>query len=79
MARLVFLGRLADLAGDAPARVAAPLDWAGLLALLPPALAQAVAGPRVRVAVDGAVLADKATLALAGDEEVAFLPPVSGG
>jgi molybdopterin synthase sulfur carrier subunit len=50
--RLVFLGRLADLAG---------------------------ASDKVRVAINGAVLADKTTLAAEDGDEVALLPPVSGG
>ena len=81
MARLVFLGRLADIAGRAGEEwsVAAPLDWAGVLARLPQTLAEAVSQPKVRVALNGAVLADKAALVLRDGDELAFLPPVSGG
>ncbi|MDD3798987.1 MAG: MoaD/ThiS family protein [Novosphingobium sp.] len=76
---LVFLGRLADLAG-APVREAdAPLDWAGLLAVLGGELAEAVSGAKVRLAVNGALLADKTALAAGDGDEVALLPPVSGG
>lgn len=81
--RLILLGRLADVAGApemaVPIAPDARLDWSGLLALLPPALAEAVAGPRVRVALNGAVLADKAALTAASGDELALLPPVSGG
>lgn len=76
---LVFLGKLADLAGAPDKAVAAPLDWAGLLAALPGPLGEAVQGAKVRIAVDGVLLADKTALAAADGAEVALLPPVSGG
>ena len=77
--RLVFLGKLADLAG-APERAAeAPLDWGALSELLDGDLADMVAGPKVKLAVNGAVLADKRTLMAVDGDEVALLPPVSGG
>ena len=77
--KLVFLGKLADLAGAPEQDVPAPLDWQGLLDALPAPLASAVAGDGVKLAVDGTILADKAAL-LAGDgDEIALLPPVSGG
>jgi molybdopterin synthase sulfur carrier subunit len=76
---IVLLGKLADLAGAPTLELPAPLDWAGLTAALPPALAGAVADPRNRVAVNGALLADKALLAAGAGDEVALLPPVSGG
>lgn len=76
---LVFLGKLADLAGAPEKAVAAPLDWAGLLAALPGPLGAAVQGAKVRIAVDGALLADKTALEAADGAEVALLPPVSGG
>lgn len=80
-ARLVFLGRLADVAGQAEQvlTLAAPCDWAGLLARFPPPLAEAARGPKVRLALNGALLADKTTLRLRQGDELAFLPPVSGG
>lgn len=76
---LVFLGRLADLAGEQERQVAGPLDWDGLLAILGNELTDAIAGDKVRVAVDGALLADKTALAARDGSEVALLPPVSGG
>lgn len=76
---LVFLGKLADLAGAPEKAVAAPLDWAGLLAALPGPLGAAVQGAKVRIAVDGVLLADKTALEAADGAEVALLPPVSGG
>jgi molybdopterin synthase sulfur carrier subunit len=76
---VVLLGKLADLAGAPALQLAAPLDWAGLKAALPAALAQAIDDPRNRVAVNGALLADKAALAAGAGDEIALLPPVSGG
>jgi len=77
--RVVLLGKLADLAGAGELELAGPLDWAGLVAAMPPALADAVQDPRNLVAVNGALLADKATFAARVGDEVALLPPVSGG
>lgn len=79
MITVVLLGKLADLAGAPAFEFAAPLDWAGLLAALPPALAEAAGDPRNRVAVNGALLADKAGLSAVAGDEIALLPPVSGG
>jgi len=76
---VVFLGKLADLAGAPVLEVAGPLDWAGLKAVLPVALAEAIDDPRNRVAINGALLADKAALRAGAGDEVALLPPVSGG
>lgn len=76
---IVFLGKLADLAGASDKEVAAPLDWHGLLAALPGPLGEAVQGPKVRIAVDGLLVADKAALAAPDGAEIALLPPVSGG
>jgi molybdopterin synthase sulfur carrier subunit len=77
--KLVFLGKLADLVGRPDMDVPGPLDWPTLLALLPESLTDAVQGPKVRIAVDGALLADKFQLAAVDASEVALLPPVSGG
>lgn len=77
--KLVFLGKLADLAGAPDKDVAGPLDWPGLLAALPGPLGEAVRGDKVKLALNGAVLADKTALAAADGDELALLPPVSGG
>lgn len=77
--KLVFLGRLADLAGESAQELSAPLDWSGLLAQLAPELGDAVADAKVRIAIDGAILPDKAQLSAVEGSEIAFLPPVSGG
>lgn len=76
---VVFLGKLSDLAGEGERELPGPLDWPGLLAALGDGLADAIAGEKVRIAVDGALLADKTALAAPDGSEVALLPPVSGG
>ncbi|WP_374282226.1 MoaD/ThiS family protein [Novosphingobium sp.] len=77
MARLLFLGKLADLAGGAERVVAAgPLDQ--VLAALEPDLALALLDERVRTALNGELVGERA-LVLGEEDELAFLPPVSGG
>jgi len=77
MARLVFLGRLTDVAGCAELEVA-PGPLATVLAGLDPALALALLDERVRIALNGDLIGDRGVVLAAGDE-LAFLPPVSGG
>ena len=77
--KLVFLGKLADLAGAPEMDLPGPLDWDGLIARLSPDLAAAVTAPTCKLALNGAVLADKRVLAAKDGDEVALLPPVSGG
>ena len=79
--RVLFLGKLADLAGQGERVIdsAGPLDWQGLLGALDPLLAGELDGPKVRVAVNGTILADKTALSVGEGDEIAFLPPVSGG
>ena len=77
--RLVFLGKLADLAGAAGREVAAPLDWSGLLDALQEELGGWLASDKVKLAVNGRLLADKRDLRAEDGDEVALLPPVSGG
>ena len=77
-AKLVFLGRLADLAGAPEREVAAgPLE--AVLAQLPVGLAVALLGERVRIALNGTLIAERGGIVLADGDEIAFLPPVSGG
>ncbi|MBX9644897.1 MAG: MoaD/ThiS family protein [Novosphingobium sp.] len=77
-ARLVFLGRLEDLAGAGEREVpAGPLE--AVLAALEPDLAVALLGERVRIALNGALLANRGGIVLGEGDELAFLPPVSGG
>jgi molybdopterin synthase sulfur carrier subunit len=77
--RVVFLGPLRELAGADELALDAPLDLARLLQSLNPALGAEVCGARVKLAVNGALLADKTALAAVDGDEVALLPPVSGG
>lgn len=77
--RILFLGPLADTAGQAERSAAAPLDWPGLLALVGPTMAVQLRDERVHVACAGQVLADKTALLAQEGDEVALLPPVSGG
>ena len=77
--KLVFLGKLADLAGASDQEVPAPLDWPGLLAALPRPLGETVQGEKTKLALNGTLLADKHALAAGEGDEVALLPPVSGG
>lgn len=79
MITLVFLGKLADLAGAAERQVAGPLDWAGLLAALGDELAGAAEADSTKLALNGTLLAEKAQLAAKDGDEIALLPPVSGG
>lgn len=77
-ARLVFLGRLADLAGASELEVApGPLE--AILANLDPELAVALLDERVRLALGGALIAARGGIVLDEGDELAFLPPVSGG
>jgi molybdopterin synthase sulfur carrier subunit len=77
--KLVFLGRLEDAAGAGELEVSAVFSLAQLFAGLEPELAHALQGERVRLAVNGTLIADRAGLTLRDGDEVAFLPPVSGG
>jgi molybdopterin synthase sulfur carrier subunit len=77
--KLVFLGRLADAAGAGEREVAAVPSIAALIAGLEPELSAALAGPKVKIAVNGNLVGDRAIFTLRDGDEVAFLPPVSGG
>ena len=76
---VIFIGKLADLAGEGERAVPAPLEWDGLAELLGADLAKAAADDRTKIAVNGNVLADKSALHAVDGDEVALLPPVSGG
>ena len=80
MARLVFLGRLEDIAGgpELACPLAGPTALADLLQSLSGPLATALQGPKIRVALNG-VVTDPARLIVNDSDELAFLPPVSGG
>lgn len=76
---ILFLGPLRDLAGQERREVNAPLDWAGLLAAVGSEVAEQLQQERVNVACAGKVLANKTALIAEDGDEVALLPPVSGG
>ena len=78
MARLVFLGRLEDIAGGAEREVPGG-SLADVLAGLDPELATALGGARIRLALNGDLVSDHAALVIGEGDELAFLPPVSGG
>ncbi|MFA7602746.1 MAG: MoaD/ThiS family protein [Novosphingobium sp.] len=78
MAKLVFLGRLEDVAGGAERQVAGG-SLADVLDALEPDLAAELAADRIRLALNGTLVADRAAVVLAEGDELAFLPPVSGG
>lgn len=80
MIRLVFLGRLADLAG-APERILSvqdPMKYDALIAELGHDLAAALCDVKIKLALNGA-LVSRDGLTVAPGDELAFLPPVSGG
>jgi len=79
--RVLLFGRLGDLAGWRQRSFdPAPVSLAALKALLAGedgALGAALRGPGVQAAVDKTIV--RGEVALAGADEVAFLPPMSGG
>jgi len=81
VAKVLMLGRLRDIAGwrertlDAPPATLSALR--DLLAREDPALGEALAGKGVQAAVNKAVV--RADAAIAPGDEIAFLPPMSGG
>lgn len=78
MAKLVFLGRLADVAGGSE-RAVAPGALDAILATLPPDLAVALLDDKVRIARNGELLTNPGRVMVEPGDEIAFLPPVSGG
>ena len=77
--RLVFIGRLEDVAGAGEREVQTCAGLDDLLAMLEPELARELRGEHIRVALNGNVLADARRLTMNDGDEIAFLPPVSGG
>ncbi len=72
---VLFLGRLQDAAGEGERTVDYRADVAALIDSFETELSAALRSPKVRVAVNGALGAST----LSDGDEVAFLPPVSGG
>lgn len=84
MAKLVFIGRLEDLAGFA--EIVLPLagdtPLAAMMEGLPPQLVAVLESPKTRIARNGAVVGADLPLGelmIVDTDEIAFLPPVSGG
>ncbi len=77
--KLVFLGRLEGAAGEPERDVMHVPTYSLLLAGLETDLVAALADPRVKLAVNGEIVADRSSLVLIDGDELAFLPPVSGG
>ena len=77
--KLVFLGRLEDAAGGPERDVPCADTLETVLAALHPDLASALGADHIRLAVNGALVGDRAGLRLIDGDELAFLPPVSGG
>lgn len=84
MVRLVFLGKFSDVAPASLAQIALPgdvhtlkdlRDWVASQA---PLLGAAMAETRTRLIVNQCVAHDLSR-AIADGDEVAFLPPMSGG
>lgn len=77
--RLVFLGRLEDAAGTAAREIQTTGALGAILAALDSELAATLSGERIKLAVNGILVSDRATLDVKDGDELAFLPPVSGG
>lgn len=75
--RVLFLGRLEDIAGKTELLVEYADTVESIIARVEPALADALRDPRVRVAVNGNLTSRE--VPLGEGDEIAFLPPVSGG
>lgn len=82
--KLVFLGRFREIAGPHLSDMALPKeittlsglkDW---LSRSEPALAQALAGARTQIAINQVIVRDAAH-PVRDNDEIAFLPPMSGG
>jgi molybdopterin synthase sulfur carrier subunit len=82
---VVFLGRLRDSAGMRQCKIElhpSDLSLAGLMAALDAlvdGLGAALADPSIRVAINKTMRATTPETALNSGDEVAFMPPVTGG
>lgn len=76
---LVFLGRLEDVAGGARRPVPLQPSIDAVVDSLETELRQALTGAKVKRAVNGILLRDTDAPILKDGDEIAFLPPVSGG
>lgn len=84
MVRLVFLGKFGDMAPAALSQISLPADVRTLsdlqnwLSREAPLLGKAMAATRTRMVLNQEVVHDLSCVVASGDE-VAFLPPMSGG
>ena len=76
---LVFLGRLEDMAGGGKRSVPLAPSIDAVLDALEPELGQALKAAKIKLAVNGILLQDRDAPVLKDGDEIAFLPPVSGG
>ena len=84
--RVLYLGRLQDVAGRPESGFGSSsgdLDWPDLIAVLEdhvnPAIAAAASDPLTKIALNGVLETDREALVIRHGDEVALLPPVSGG
>ena len=82
--RVLFFGRLRDQVGEAERDVALGdavelARFRDFAAAGDADLAEALAAPHIRVAINAALIAPTAAAMVAPGDEVAFMPPFSGG
>ncbi|MEQ1616758.1 MAG: MoaD/ThiS family protein [Terricaulis sp.] len=81
MARILFFGRLRDIAGCAMMEIAecgaSLAELREVLARENPILGEALNDPSIRVAIDQVMVGREGLIE--GTEEIAFMPPLSGG
>lgn len=80
---VLLFGKLRDVFGGdriaLPPAVETVEDLRGRLAELHPEQADVIAAPSVRVAVNQELILDEAATRISSEDEIALLPPLSGG
>lgn len=84
MTRVLFFGRLRDVAGCGEREIAlqSPIELAGLRRLASGGdddFEAVLAAPYIRIAINAVLAPSGAALSVAPGDEVAFMPPFSGG
>jgi molybdopterin synthase sulfur carrier subunit len=79
--KLVFLGKLEQAAGSGELLLdlTGPTTLAGVLARLDGTIGEALSATRIRFALNGELVPWRGDLPVNDGDELAFLPPVSGG